>query len=357
MRPEMYKNTVESDKPKNRLRLIARASNVGQLGGSTTTLYLLGIHSGSLMNIIHADQITKVFEGKRKGAITALAGLSLDIHDGEIFGLLGPNGAGKTTFIKVLLEIVFPTSGSATLLGEPIGNPNTKSGVGYLPENHRYPDFLTGEQVLRYFGRLSGIESTRLEQRIDEVLGLVDMVKWRKTKIRKYSKGMLQRIGLAQALINDPRLVMLDEPTDGVDPIGRKQIRDILLRLKNEGKSVFLNSHLLSEVEMICDRVAILNKGKLVRLGSVEELTTRQELYEIGIVGAIPDRLRKQWEATLLRADLTDGYLQLECGDVATLNTVIDQLRGEGIQITAIQQKRQSLEDMFNEVISGENKE
>ncbi len=307
------------------------------------------------MNIIHAEELTKVYEGRRKSAVRALDGLSLDVHDGEIFGLLGPNGAGKTTFIKVLLEIVFPTSGRATLLGEAIGNPKAKNGVGYLPENHRYPDFLTGEQVLRYFGRLSGMGSSLLERRIDEVLALVDMTQWRKTKIRKYSKGMLQRVGLAQALINDPRLVILDEPTDGVDPIGRKHIRDILLRLRGEGKSVFLNSHLLSEVEMICDRVAILDKGKLVRMGSVEELTTQREFYQIGIEGPLPEALLRQWEATMMKAELRDGVLDIQCDDTARLNSVIDQLREVGVLIASIQQHRQSLEDMFIEVISGEN--
>lgn len=308
------------------------------------------------MQIIHADRITKVFEGKRKTAVTALADFSLDVHAGEIFGLLGPNGAGKTTFIKVLLEIVFPTSGTASLLGRPIGDAAAKSGVGYLPENHRYPDFLTGEQVLRYFGKLSGVDSAQLERRIDDVLDLVDMVKWRKTKIRKYSKGMLQRIGLAQALINNPRLVMLDEPTDGVDPIGRKQIRDLLVRLRDEGRTVFLNSHLLSEVELICDRVAILNKGKLVRLGSVDELTTQQHVYSIGIAAPVPEALRMQWDATRLRVEFADGTLQLYIDDVAALNGVIDQLRAQAVPITSIQQKRQSLEDMFIEVISGEEK-
>lgn len=309
------------------------------------------------MTIIHADKLTKVYEGKRKGAVTALDCLSLDVRDGEIFGLLGPNGAGKTTFIKVLLEIVFPTSGSATLLGKPIGHTDAKSEVGYLPENHRYPDFLTGEQVLSYFGKLSGLAAETLGQRIDEVLALVDMTQWRKTKIRKYSKGMLQRIGLAQALINNPRLIILDEPTDGVDPIGRKAIRDVLVRLRNEGKSVFVNSHLLSEVELICDRVAILDKGKLARLGSVEELTTRQESYRIGIDGALPEHLFVQWEATRMDARLQDGELHLRCDDVTRLNNVIDQLREANVLITSLKQQRQSLEDMFIEVISGEKAE
>ncbi len=307
------------------------------------------------MAIIEAERITKVFNPRsRKGAVTALSDLSLDVREGEIFGLLGPNGAGKTTFIKVLLQIVYPTSGSARMLAAPIGDARAKARVGYLPENHRYPDFLTGAQVLRYFGKLSGMEGATLDQRVDDRLRLVGMHEWHATKIRKYSKGMMQRIGLAQALINDPQLVMLDEPTDGVDPLGRKEIRDLLVRLRNEGKTVFLNSHLLSEVEMICDRVAILNKGRLVRMGSVSELTMQENLYRIEIHGTVPQELVTQWEATRMNVQQESGALTVALADVNELNGFIDRLRGSGVLISAITQKRQSLEDMFIDVISRE---
>jgi len=307
------------------------------------------------MAIIEAERITKVFNPRsRKGAVTALSDLSLDVREGEIFGLLGPNGAGKTTFIKVLLQIVYPTSGSARMLAAPIGDARAKARVGYLPENHRYPDFLTGAQVLRYFGKLSGMEGATLDQRVDDRLRLVGMHEWHATKIRKYSKGMMQRIGLAQALINDPQLVMLDEPTDGVDPLGRKEIRDLLVRLRNEGKTVFLNSHLLSEVEMICDRVAILNKGRLVRMGSVSELTMQENLYRIEIYGTVPQELVTQWEATRMNVQQESGALTVALADVNELNGFIDRLRGNGVLISAITQKRQSLEDMFIDVISRE---
>lgn len=306
------------------------------------------------MAIIHAQRISKVYNPRGKGAVPALTDFSLEVHEGEIFGLLGPNGAGKTTFIKVLLDIVGATAGEATLLGKPIGHAAAKARVGYLPENHKYPDFLTGAQVLRYFGKLSGLGGEELERRIDDRLRLVGMADWRNTKIRKYSKGMLQRIGLAQALVNDPQLVMLDEPTDGVDPLGRKEIRDLLVRLRNEGKTVFLNSHLLSEVEMICDRVAILNKGRLVRLGSVRELTTQENTYRVGIEGALPETLRTQWEATRVTMREENGELLFFLPDVAALNAVIDQLRGAGLLITSVTEKRQSLEDMFIDIISRE---
>lgn len=306
------------------------------------------------MSIINAERITKIYNPRGKGAVTALAEMSLEVREGEIFGLLGPNGAGKTTFIKVLLEIVSATSGSAKMLGEPIGTTAAKSRVGYLPENHKYPDFLTGAQVLRYFGQLSGLPSDVCEKRITDRLELVGMSQWHKTKIRKYSKGMMQRLGLAQALINDPKLVILDEPTDGVDPLGRKEIRDLLARLRDEGKTVFLNSHLLSEVELICDRVAILNKGKLIRIGTVKELTTQENSYRVGIEGALPKELRLQWEAT--RVNVLEENEELVCSlpDLASLNAVIDQLRTAGILITSVSQKRQSLEDMFIDVISRE---
>ena len=307
------------------------------------------------MSIIHADRVTKVFNPRGKGAVTALAELSLDVREGEIFGLLGPNGAGKTTFIKVLLEIVRVTSGQAALLGQPVGHAAAKARVGYLPENHRYPDFLTGAQVLRYFGKLSGIPGPELEQRIDDRLRLVGMEQWKNTKIRKYSKGMLQRIGLAQALINDPKLVMLDEPTDGVDPIGRKEIRDMLARLRDAGKTVFLNSHLLSEVELICDRVAILNKGRLVRLGTVKELTTSENTYRIAIAGALPDSLRTVWEATRVSPREEHGELLFFLPDTTALNAIIDQLRAAGVLITGVTEKRQSLEDLFIDTIARED--
>lgn len=306
------------------------------------------------MSIIHAERITKVFNPRGKGAITALSELTLDVREGEIFGLLGPNGAGKTTFIKVLLDIIAPTAGSGTLLGSPLGTSNAKTMIGYLPENHRYPDFLTGAQVLRYFGKLSGMAPATLDASIVDRLRLVGMEQWYKTKIRKYSKGMMQRIGLAQALINDPKLVILDEPTDGVDPLGRKEIRDLLMRLRDEGKTVFLNSHLLSEVELICDRVAILNKGRLVRIGTVKELTMQENAFRIGVQGAVPDALRTQWEAT--RISVREEAEELVCilPDVSALNTMIDQLRGAEVSITHINEQRQSLEDMFIDVISRE---
>jgi ABC-2 type transport system ATP-binding protein len=200
------------------------------------------------------------------------------------------------------------------------------------------------------------MNGAQLEQRVKDRLKLVGMEEWHRTKIRKYSKGMMQRLGLAQALINDPQLVILDEPTDGVDPLGRKQIRDMLMQLRDQGKTIFLNSHLLSEVEMICDRVAILNKGRLIRIGSVKELTVQDNLYRVGIHGEVPDELLLEWEARRVSVQREDNALLLGLDDVEALNAALDRLRHFGVLITEISLKRQSLEDMFIDVISREEK-
>lgn len=309
------------------------------------------------MHAIETTNLTKVYNPKRKVAITALDGVSLTVAPGEIFGLLGPNGAGKTTFIKLLLEIVFPTAGSARVLGHAAGSISAKARLGYLPENHRYPAWLTGEQVLGYFGALGGIAPDTLRTQIDRVLALTGMTEWRRVKIRKYSKGMMQRIGLAQSLLGDPALIILDEPTDGVDPIGRRDIRELLVRLRDAGTTVFINSHLLSEVEMVCDRVAILNKGRLVREGRVRDLTSQSDVYTVTLDGVLPESLRMQWEA--LRAPVApsaDGRtLTITAADKAALNARIDELRAAGITIETIEHKKQSLEDMFIDVIGREN--
>ncbi len=225
------------------------------------------------MAIIETQNLSKEYSSKfSKQKVNALNDFTFTVSQGEIFGLLGPNGAGKTTLIKILLAITFPTSGSAKIFGTEANSHKWKTKVGYLPENHRFPNYLTGEQVLSYYGELSGMNNdAKMQKRIDEMLAMMNLTQWRKTKIKKYSKGMMQKLGLAQAMLSEPDLIFLDEPTDGVDPIGRKEIRDILTELKSRGKTIFLNSHLLSEVEMICDRVAILNKCDLIKEGNVDD--------------------------------------------------------------------------------------
>jgi ABC-2 type transport system ATP-binding protein len=297
--------------------------------------------------MIETTGLTKVYSnslGRKK--VEALTGLDLKVEKGIIFGLLGPNGAGKTTLIKLLLGITFPTSGSAMILDEPIGNYKVKSRIGYLPENHKYPAYLNGGSVLRFFGRLGGMEGDILETRIDEMLKLVDLSKWKKTKVKAYSKGMMQRLGLAQALLNDPELIFLDEPTDGVDPIGRKEIRDILIRLKEEGKTIFLNSHLLSEVELITDRVGILNKGKLLKEGTVKELTEKKQEYIISVEGNIPAGFD---DIHMTRT--AHGEYLVKVNDTAELNHIIDLLRNKGVMVKEFHQQKNTLEEMFISLI------
>ncbi|MFP6769847.1 MAG: ABC transporter ATP-binding protein, partial [Planctomycetaceae bacterium] len=215
--------------------------------------------------VIRVNDLGKVYRDGwlRRRRIEALRDVSLEVGRGEIFGLLGPNGAGKTTLIKVLLGIVRKTAGEATLLGHPAGQRAGRKQVGYLPEGHRIPRHLTGNSALEFYGSLSGLAVSETRQRRQQLLETVGLSDWGRTSVTKYSKGMLQRLGLAQAMLHEPNLLILDEPTDGVDPVGRSEIRDVLNLLKSQGKTIFLNSHLLQEVELVCDRVAVLHKGEV----------------------------------------------------------------------------------------------
>lgn len=309
------------------------------------------------MNTVEVSNLTKIYESPyKKRRVTALKDFDLKVSEGTVFGLLGPNGAGKTTLVKILLGIVFQTLGSAKVLGQNISNYEVRKQIGYLPENHKFPPYLNGEDVLRYVGRLSGVSKQKIDQRAGELLALVKMEKWRKTKVKKYSKGMMQRLGLAQALINDPTLLFLDEPTDGVDPIGRKEIRDILVRLKNEGKTIFINSHLLSEVELISDRVAILNKGELIREGTVEDLTTDKETYSISLATEVTEEIIRDVLPDFSIDKLTAHGFELKVNNEEELNICIDKLRATGLMIKSIVHVKMSLEDMFISLINESDK-
>ena len=234
------------------------------------------------MYSVESFELGKIY---KSGKIKALDDFSLKVDSGKIFSLLGPNGAGKTTFIKLLLGIIFPTSGSAKILGEPISNYKIHQKIGYLSENHRFPEFLTAWQVLNYYGKMAGVDPSILHKKAEQLLHTVKLGDWMHTKIHKYSKGMMQRLGLAHALINDPDLIILDEPTDGIDPVGRREIRDLLVSLRDQGKTIFLNSHLLSEVERISDEVAILKDGKLLEKGRVEDFISVNQQYYLNLDG------------------------------------------------------------------------
>ncbi|MBK7106153.1 MAG: ABC transporter ATP-binding protein [Ignavibacteriae bacterium] len=308
------------------------------------------------MNSIEVTNLTKIFKTKalNKNEITALDKVSLNVEKGIIFSLLGPNGAGKTTLIKILLGIVFPTSGNAKILDQDVSNFEVRKKIGYLPENHKFPNYLNGEEVIVYYAKLSGYEIDKNSPRISEVLNLVKMEKWRKTKIKKYSKGMMQRLGLAQAIIHDPEIIFLDEPTDGIDPVGRKEIRDILKDLKNQGKTLFLNSHLLSEVELVSDKVAILNEGKLIKIGSVEELTVSKEICIIEINEKLNNDLIENLSKSY-KFNFSNNIIELEVSDNKISNVFMDELRKSNINILSFSQKKSSLEDMFIKSISEKN--
>ncbi len=309
------------------------------------------------MAVIETHDLSKEYNAGRisKQKVNALNNFSFTVNEGEIFGLLGPNGAGKTTLIKILLAITFPTRGNAKVFGMDASNSKWKSKVGYLPENHKFPSYLTGEQVLSYYGRLSGVKSgVGFQKKINEMLEIMNLSQWRKTKIKKYSKGMMQKLGLAQSLLNEPDLIFLDEPTDGVDPIGRKEIRDILIDLQKKGKTIFLNSHLLSEVEMICDRVAILNKGDLIKEGNVDDLTKSEDIFIIETTEPINIELKRKILELDSNAGIGENEIHTEIG-IENVNNMVDLLRKSKLQLKSLQQKTSTLEELFINVINKDN--
>ncbi len=283
---------------------------------------------------------------KRFGKITALKGVSLTVERGEIFGLLGQNGAGKTTLIKILLGVIRKTEGEASLLDRPAGTASVRRRVGYLPEDHRFPDYHTGASLLDFYGALLDVPARVRRKRIPAILDTVGLKGRMHYKIRTYSKGMKQRLGVAQALLHEPDVIFLDEPTDGVDPVGRREIRDLMQSLKAEGKTIFLNSHLLSEVEQICDRVAILAKGELVREGDIATLTKQQGFFLIGVA---PGEVFPRDEVIGLGYDVRPlgGFWEVALTTGQTIDPVVALMATRGLRLRHLVQKRQTLEDLF----------
>ncbi|OYQ65122.1 multidrug ABC transporter ATP-binding protein [Pseudanabaena sp. SR411] len=296
-------------------------------------------------NAIVADGLSKIY---RTGfwlnqKISSLQDFSLTIRQGETFGVLGPNGAGKTTLLKILLGIVKPTSGTGEILGYPLGDRAAKQSIGYLPENAYYYDYLTGWELLDFIGSLFGVAPSLRRQRIADLLDLVGLSQSvaRKKQLRQYSKGMVQRIGVAQALINDPEIVFLDEPMSGLDPVGRYQVREIILMLKNQGKTVFFNSHILSDVELICDRIGILNKGELVAMGTLNELLGTEQSYQVSGRGGSEEELKPWLEHLIFQNDTWHGQLAKDLPEFLTYIASI------GAKAIAIELARQTLEEFF----------
>ena len=289
------------------------------------------------MAVIQIQDVVKTY----RGDVEALRGVTLEVMDGEIFGLLGPNGAGKSTLVKILMTVIHATNVSGTMLGKPIGHHKTLEGVGYLPEHHRFPYYLTGKQVLHHYGLLSNVPRKVRHTRATSLLARLGLQGWENKKVSTYSKGMLQRLGIAQALMNKPQLLILDEPTDGVDPVGRREIRDLLSELKAEGHAIFLNSHLLSELEMVCDRVAIMVKGKVTMQGTIDSLTNESKRIEIEVECSPPD-----WSHEAF--DKVEGHTMTKLGDdTSSVQHLIDRLRAEQCTIRSIKPVRETLEDLF----------
>ena len=309
---------------------------------------------------VSVKDLRKRYGGFFRGGVDALRGVSFDVPHGQIFGLLGPNGAGKTTIIKILLGIIRSSGGTASLLGHPAGNRKGRTRVGYLPENLQLPVHQTARTALEYFGRLSGMDHAKIKSRGSELLELVGLQGRQKESVKQFSKGMRQRLGLAQALLHDPDLLILDEPTDGLDPVGRSQVRDIMRQLSRDGKTVFLNSHLLQEVELVCDHVAILNRGELRYIGSVKDMSsvTDGATTELAIdVAATQPQINqalagREFKAIVIPGESERYALRLKLKDQAEVDSVVDALRQQNVSITSLSRSKMSLEDFFLNVVS-----
>ncbi len=300
------------------------------------------------MAAVSTDDLRKTY-----GRIEALKGVSIAVEPGQIFGLLGQNGAGKSTLIKILLGIVKLTDGEAELLGRPAGDTEVRRRVGYLPEDHQFPQYHSANSLLDIYGQMYGLSRSDRRKRAAEALDYVGLRKRADYKIRTYSKGMKQRLGIASAFFHDPEVIFLDEPTDGVDPVGRKEIRDLLLQLKGEGRTIFVNSHLLGEVEMISDRVAILHKGELKQIGTVGDLTRQEGRFVVGLAAgqAFPTedvaRMGYRCEAAGTRTEVVVG------DKPDAIDAVLALLGERGLRVRHLVEKKQTLEDVFVGMVEG----
>ena len=291
-----------------------------------------------------------------KGGFVAVQDLSFSVPRGQVFGFLGPNGAGKTTTINMLLGNIKPTSGEASLLGRPIGDREARAKLGFLPEKFQFHEFLTAEEFLDLHGKLYGMSRAARQARIPEVLEQVGLIERRKSKIGEFSKGMQQRVGLAQAILNDPDLVILDEPTSALDPLGRREVREIVAALKAAGKTVLLNSHLLSEIEMTCDQVAILKAGQVIRLGKIDDLLAAPSTVEMRVGSQSPGLIRAL--EALARTVTTDGDLvTATIGDEAIIPELAAAVVGQGGRLMSLVPRRESLEDLFIRVVETDGTE
>jgi ABC-2 type transport system ATP-binding protein len=284
----------------------------------------------------------------RKRPYRALDHVSLSIESGEVFGFLGPNGAGKSTTLKLLMQLIFPTSGRAEILGRPVGDISVKQRIGYLPENPSFYDYLTAEELLNYFGQLFGLPAADRRQRVSGLLDKVGLGAERRLQLRKFSKGMLQRVGIAQALLNDPEVVFLDEPMSGLDPLGRRDVRALILELRDQGRTVFFSSHILSDAESLCSRVAIVAGGRLAATGRVSDLLAFEVRgWELVVDGLTPELLARVGPAVRRATEISPGRYTLELSVEQSTAAIISDLTAAGATVISLNPLRSTLEDFF----------
>jgi ABC-2 type transport system ATP-binding protein len=306
------------------------------------------------MPIVEIENLTKDFSVGfwKKRPIRVLEDLSLQVHEGEIFGFLGPNGAGKSTTLKILMNLLHPTSGTVRILGKPVNTVAMHQKIGFLPENPYFYDYLTPTELLTYMGRLFGIRQPALSQKVNTLLENVGLTGARNLQLRKFSKGMVQRIGIAQAIINDPEIVFLDEPMSGLDPLGRMEVRRIITSLKARGVTVFFSSHILPDVEAICDRIAILNKGKLLEVGALEEILkvniAGHEVILAGWAAETLDAIRKLCNEARSMGD----RLHLQVLHRKQLEDLLSFVFAHKLELISVNPIRSSLEEYFQEAVS-----
>jgi ABC-2 type transport system ATP-binding protein len=307
------------------------------------------------MKALATDALTKDYAVGfwRKRPYRALDRLSLEVEPGEVFGFLGPNGAGKTTTLKLLMQLVYPTSGRAEIFGRPVGEPAVKRRLGYLAENPYFYDYLTAEELLTYFAGLFGYGPAERRTRASRLLDDVGIGRERRLQLRKFSKGMLQRVGIAQALINDPELVIFDEPMSGLDPLGRRDVRSLILSLRDRGCTVFFSSHVLSDAEALCSRVAILAKGRLMKSGRLADMLDLQAQGWELVVGSVTDELARTLESRARRiTKISEGRYAVELPVDLPPDRVVSEIAAAGATVVSLNPLRETLEDIFIEQVA-----
>lgn len=283
--------------------------------------------------------------------VRALEDLNLEVYENEIFGCLGPNGAGKSTTLKLLMSLIYPTSGSAEILNRPISDLAVRHQIGYLPESPYFYEHLTAEEFLSYYASLFGYSRPEIQSRVAEFLKLVGVSHARKLQLRKFSKGMIQRVGIAQAIINDPKVIFLDEPMSGLDPIGRREVRDLILRLKQEGRTVFFSTHILNDVETLCDRVAVLNRGRVIGCGLLSDLVNREITHiEVVVSGVSLERLQ-QITRCAFPVNQSGITLRMELPAESGLGEIVSQIERSSGKVVSVNPVRRTMEDYFFQLV------